>query len=101
MLVQKLDLKDLQFEKMTKFDGTMAYSQTKRQEVIMTDMYAKQYPKVHFSVCHPGWADTAGMKFFRSHSLFALLLHVADKILKENDFAVLSIISWESDFARI
>ncbi|RUS85426.1 hypothetical protein EGW08_006817 [Elysia chlorotica] len=62
MLVQKLDLSDLQFEKMRKFDGTMAYSQTKRQEVVMTTMYAKEYPKVHFSTCHPGWADTAGVR---------------------------------------
>ena len=73
MLVQKLNLSDLQFEKMTKFDGTMAYSQTKRQEVVMTAMYAKQYPKIHFSTCHPGWADTAGLNCI--HFLFFLILN--------------------------
>ncbi|MPD01288.1 Dehydrogenase/reductase SDR family member 12 [Portunus trituberculatus] len=33
MLVQKLDVADLQFEKMSPFDGTMAYAQNKRQQV--------------------------------------------------------------------
>lgn len=60
MLVQKLDLKDLQFEKMYPFDGTMAYAQNKRQQVIMTEQYAKKYPNVHCSCMHPGWADTPG-----------------------------------------
>lgn len=64
MLTQKLDTKDLQFEKMQPFDGTMAYAQNKRQQVVMTAEYAKQYPKVHFSSMHPGWADTPGeLKF--------------------------------------
>lgn len=60
MLVQKLDINDLQFEKMTPFDGTMAYAQTKRQQVVMTEKYAAKYPKIHFSTVNPGWADTPG-----------------------------------------
>ncbi|XP_059172716.1 dehydrogenase/reductase SDR family member 12-like isoform X2 [Physella acuta] len=62
MLVQKLDLSDLQFEKMTKYDGTLAYAQTKRQEVIMTSVYAKAHSKIHFSSMHPGWAATPGVQ---------------------------------------
>ncbi|CAG5136214.1 unnamed protein product [Candidula unifasciata] len=62
MLVQKLDVKDLQFERMTKFDGTLAYSQTKRQEVVLTSLYAKLYPEIHFSSMHPGWVDTPGVQ---------------------------------------
>ncbi|XP_035829000.1 dehydrogenase/reductase SDR family member 12 isoform X2 [Aplysia californica] len=62
MLLQKLDLSDLQFEKMSKFDGAMAYSQTKRQQVVMTAQYAKTYPKVHFSCPHPGWSSTPGVQ---------------------------------------
>ncbi|XP_040281983.1 dehydrogenase/reductase SDR family member 12 isoform X1 [Bufo bufo] len=61
MLVQKLDVSDLQFEKAT-FDGTMAYAQNKRQQVILTDQWATQHPKVHFSVMHPGWADTPAVR---------------------------------------
>lgn len=65
MLVQKLDVKDLQFENLRTFDGTMAYAQTKRQQVVMTEQYARKWPNIHFSCMHPGWADTPGkMKSF-------------------------------------
>jgi len=62
MLVQKLDLSDLQFEKMKPFDGTMAYAQNKRQQIIMTEQYAVRYPNIHFSAMHPGWADTPAVR---------------------------------------
>lgn len=62
MLVQKLNLKDLQFEQIKPFDGTMAYAQNKRQQVIMTEQFAKEYPNMHFSTMHPGWSDTPGNK---------------------------------------
>ncbi|XP_063300921.1 dehydrogenase/reductase SDR family member 12 [Pelobates fuscus] len=61
MLVQKLNVSDLQFENGT-FDGTMAYAQNKRQQVILTEQWAKSYPKIHFSVMHPGWADTPAVR---------------------------------------
>ena len=54
MLLQKLDHEDLQFERMSPFDGTMAYAQNKRQQVVMTDFWAKKYPDIHFSTMHPG-----------------------------------------------
>ncbi|KAI4888175.1 hypothetical protein NFI96_014758, partial [Prochilodus magdalenae] len=57
MLVQKLNPADLQTERTT-FDGTMVYAQNKRQQVVMTEVWAKAHPKIHFSVMHPGWADT-------------------------------------------
>lgn len=62
MLVQKLNTSDLQFEKLTPFDGTMAYAQNKRQQVVMTEVYAKKYPEIHFSSMHPGWADTPAVQ---------------------------------------
>ncbi|XP_071455355.1 dehydrogenase/reductase SDR family member 12-like [Hetaerina americana] len=62
MLLQKLSHEDIQLEKMVPFDGTTAYSQQKRQQVTMTEMYAKEYPEVHFSVMHPGWADTPAVR---------------------------------------
>ncbi|KAE8627189.1 hypothetical protein XENTR_v10006900 [Xenopus tropicalis] len=61
MLVQKLNVSDLQFETGT-FDGTMAYAQNKRQQVILTEQWAKANPNVHFSVMHPGWADTPAVR---------------------------------------
>jgi hypothetical protein len=37
MLVTKLDATDLNHDKMSKFDGTMVYSQNKRQQVSRID----------------------------------------------------------------
>uniref|UniRef100_A0A3Q3BPF0 Dehydrogenase/reductase SDR family member 12-like n=1 Tax=Kryptolebias marmoratus TaxID=37003 RepID=A0A3Q3BPF0_KRYMA len=57
MLVQELRVDDLQSEK-GYFDGVMVYAQNKRQQVVLTEHWAKTYPLVHFSVMHPGWVDT-------------------------------------------
>ncbi|KAF6031243.1 DHRS12 [Bugula neritina] len=62
MLTEKLKVADLQSEKMKPFDGTSAYAQQKRQQVIMTEMYAQQSPNVKFSSMHPGWADTIAVQ---------------------------------------
>ena len=62
MLVQKLDVEDLQFQKMSKYDGTMAYAQNKRQQVEMTESWAVKHPAIHWSVMHPGWADTPAVR---------------------------------------
>ncbi|XP_042284588.1 dehydrogenase/reductase SDR family member 12-like [Thunnus maccoyii] len=57
MLVQKLRVDDLQSEK-GYFDGVMVYAQNKRQQVVLTQEWAKANPVIHFSVMHPGWVDT-------------------------------------------
>merc|ERR1719323_966325 len=62
MLVQKLDVDDLQFQKMSKYDGTMAYAQNKRQQVEMTEIWASKHLGIHWSVMHPGWADTPAVR---------------------------------------
>ena len=56
----KLDAKDLNFEKMKPFDGTFAYAQNKRQQVVMTEQYARKWTNIFFASMHPGWADTPG-----------------------------------------
>uniref|UniRef100_A0A8C2ZFA1 Dehydrogenase/reductase (SDR family) member 12 n=1 Tax=Cyclopterus lumpus TaxID=8103 RepID=A0A8C2ZFA1_CYCLU len=61
MLTQKLNVDDLQFEKGA-FDGTAAYAQNKRQQVILTDRWASQHKEIHFSSMHPGWADTPAVQ---------------------------------------
>ncbi|XP_070693696.1 dehydrogenase/reductase SDR family member 12 [Pempheris klunzingeri] len=61
MLTQKLNVDDLQFEKGA-FDGTAAYAQNKRQQVVMTERLAAQHTEVHFSSMHPGWADTPAVQ---------------------------------------
>ena len=60
-MTQKLDLSDMQMEKGT-FDGTMSYASQKRQQVCVTEEWAKLYPDIHFSTTHPGWADTPAVR---------------------------------------
>lgn len=60
MYTQKLDLKNLQSEK--SFDGTYSYAHQKRQQVIMTEQWAKKFPEIHFYCMHPGWADTPSVR---------------------------------------
>lgn len=62
MLTMKLDVEDLSFEKMSPFDGTFAYAQTKRQQVVMMEQLGRKHPSIHFSSMHPGWADTPGVE---------------------------------------
>uniref|UniRef100_A0A8C7WRF8 Si:ch211-165b10.3 n=1 Tax=Oryzias sinensis TaxID=183150 RepID=A0A8C7WRF8_9TELE len=57
MLVQELRVVDLQSEK-GHFDGVMVYAQNKRQQVVLTEHWARANPVIHFSVMHPGWVDT-------------------------------------------
>ncbi|XP_038574106.1 dehydrogenase/reductase SDR family member 12-like [Micropterus salmoides] len=57
MLVQELRVNDLQSER-GRFDGVMVYAQNKRQQVVLTQQWAKANPVIHFSVMHPGWVDT-------------------------------------------
>ncbi len=54
MLTQKLNLGDLQSEKMSPFDGTMVYAQNKRQQVVMTRKYAQTHQNIFFASMHPG-----------------------------------------------
>ncbi|XP_029970427.1 dehydrogenase/reductase SDR family member 12 isoform X2 [Salarias fasciatus] len=57
MLVQRLQSDDLQSQK-GPFDGVRVYAQNKRQQVVLTQQWAKANPIIHFSVMHPGWVDT-------------------------------------------
>ena len=61
MLTNKLDPDDLQTERKS-FDGTMVYAQNKRQQIVMTEKWAKKYPAVQFTTMHPGWADTPAVR---------------------------------------
>lgn len=61
MLTHKLDANDLQTETKS-FDATMVYAQNKRQQIIMTEQYAKKFPQITFTSMHPGWADTPAVR---------------------------------------
>lgn len=62
MLVQKLDVTDLQSERVSKFDGTMVYAQQKRQQVVITEQLSKSSEKIKYHVMHPGWSDTPAVR---------------------------------------
>jgi len=61
-LTQKMDLSDVQFEKGS-FDGTLAYAQTKREQIYLGELFEEKYGDrgVSFFSMHPGWADTPGV----------------------------------------
>lgn len=61
MFTQKLDLAMLQGD-VKRFDGVVAYAQTKRAEVILSEQWAVKHPDVTFSTMHPGWADTPAVR---------------------------------------
>ena len=73
MLKQKLDVEDLNFEK-GNFDGRVAYSQNKRQQIVMTEHYAQKYPDIFWASMHPGWADTPALRL-TEFSAFFLFTH--------------------------
>lgn len=62
---------DYQFEKMEPYDGVQAYAYTKREQVILNEMWAKKYQDIDFYCMHPGWSDTEGvqssLKTFREY----------------------------------
>ncbi len=63
MYAQKLDVDDLQFER-GDFNGTLAYAQTKRAQVILSEMLAQRLAgsNVTVNAMHPGWVDTPGLE---------------------------------------
>jgi NAD(P)-dependent dehydrogenase (short-subunit alcohol dehydrogenase family) len=63
MYTQKLDVDDLQSEQ-GEFNGTVAYAQHKRAQVILTELWAERLAGtgVTANVMHPGWVDTPGVR---------------------------------------
>ena len=63
MYSQKLDVDDLQTAHKP-YDGTMVYAQTKRAQVILTELWAEKHADsgVTFNACHPGWVNTPGVQ---------------------------------------
>ncbi|KAJ3109930.1 Dehydrogenase/reductase SDR member 12 [Physocladia obscura] len=61
---KKLDISDINYtvQPASTFDGALVYAQTKRQQIEMTEYWAKQYPEIRFYSMHPGWADTPGVQ---------------------------------------
>ena len=63
MYAQRLSLDDLQWTQRP-FDGVTAYAQTKRMQVILTELLARRWSRARIAVhcMHPGWADTPAVR---------------------------------------
>ena len=63
MYAQRLSLDDLQWTE-RQFDGVSAYAQTKRMQVILTELLARRWARARIAVhaMHPGWADTPSVR---------------------------------------
>jgi len=62
-LTQRLDVDDFQSEK-KKYDGTVAYAQSKRAQIMLNELWAQKYKGngVNFYCMNPGWAATPGVQ---------------------------------------
>lgn len=55
----------------------------------MTEVWAKANPKIHFSVMHPGWADTPGIiQNIAKYARFNVLI----------SFGTVVMLVWHNDF---
>ena len=63
MYAQRLALDDLDWQRRP-FDGVAAYAQSKRAEVVLTELLAERLGRTRVTVnaMHPGWADTPGVR---------------------------------------
>jgi dehydrogenase/reductase SDR family protein 12 len=63
MYAQRLALDDVQWTQRP-FDGVTAYAQTKRMQVILTELLARRWARQGIAVhaMHPGWADTPSVR---------------------------------------
>jgi dehydrogenase/reductase SDR family protein 12 len=63
MYLQKLKVDDLQSQQGS-FNGTLAYAQTKRAQVMLAELWAERLAGsgVTVNAMHPGWVDTPGVQ---------------------------------------
>jgi NAD(P)-dependent dehydrogenase (short-subunit alcohol dehydrogenase family) len=82
MYPARLSCRDVDWEK-RRFDGVRAYSQTKRMQVVLSELYAERW-KGSTRTCHamhPGWADTPAVRTSipRFHAVMSALLRTAEQ----------------------
>jgi NAD(P)-dependent dehydrogenase (short-subunit alcohol dehydrogenase family) len=81
MYLQRLSLDDLAWER-RRYDGVVAYAQTKRMQVVLARQWAMRLAGsgVEVHAMHPGWADTGSVRTSlpRFHRLMEPLLRDAE-----------------------
>ena len=63
MLTSRLELSDAQWID-REYDGVKAYAETKRAQVVMSELWADEFAGTDVTVnsMHPGWADTPSVE---------------------------------------
>jgi NAD(P)-dependent dehydrogenase (short-subunit alcohol dehydrogenase family) len=61
MYTQRLSLDDCEWQR-RRYDGVVAYAQTKRMQVVLARLLAEDLPGGTVSAMHPGWADTPAVR---------------------------------------
>lgn len=61
MYTQRLSLDDCEWQR-RRYDGVVAYAQTKRMQVVLAQLLAEELPQGTVSAMHPGWADTPAVR---------------------------------------
>lgn len=62
MYSKGLSLDDLDWSRRG-YDGVAAYAQTKRMQVVLSELFAERWPgPVRFHAMHPGWVETPGVQ---------------------------------------
>ena len=61
MYTQRLSLADCEWQR-RRYDGVVAYAQTKRMQVVLAQLLAEDVPRGTVSAMHPGWADTPAVR---------------------------------------
>jgi len=81
MYLQRLSLDDLSWER-RRYDGLVAYAQTKRMQVVLARQWARRLAGsgVEVHAMHPGWADTGAVRTSlpRFHRVMEPLLRDAE-----------------------
>ena len=82
MYTQRLSLRDLDWSERP-YDGSVAYAQTKRMQVVLAELFAERLREAGICVnaMHPGWADTGGVErsLPRFHRVMRPLLRSAEQ----------------------
>lgn len=83
MYTAKLSTRDLDWTRRAKFDGVAAYAQTKRMQVVLTELLAERLAgtPVTVNAMHPGWAETPAVRSSipRFHRVMAPFLRTPEE----------------------
>ena len=83
LYLQRLDLSLLEVDA-AHFDGTRAYANAKRAQVVLAHTLAERFadrPQITFASMHPGWADTTAVRTSlpKFHALMQRVLRSAEQ----------------------